>query len=325
MAITIPDLFSDTARIVDSMELYSFLSVEKIIRLDGVENSLEISQDEEEEDIAENDARSEDIRSSISIEVDRRKQALEDAYPFIMSTNGEELKFVSDYNIGQIAYLLSLLIQNSWSDGLLSDPHKISDPEFRQARRAFEVLAAISAAGYTNGPSFHIGRNRGGAAALLQHLRTAWLVVGDGTVRSQLIEDAPTDANDDGIDVISYRPSNAGPPHQSIVFAQSAAGQNWKGKSVKNIIEGFVRNWFEIAPVAQHEALMVVADLPDNRTINQQTTKLGFVSHRLLTPRNVLAGYNRYLNDSSVIDCGAEVALAEQWLSQYLLARGFSK
>jgi hypothetical protein len=325
MAISMPDLISDTARIVDSMELSSFLGVDKIIRLDDVENSLEISQDEEEEDIAESDARSEDIRSSISVEVDRRKQALENAYPFVMSTNGEELKFVSEYNIGQVAYLLSLLIQNSWSGGLLSDPHKISDPEFRQARKAFEVLAAVSAAGYTDGPSFHIGRNRGGALALLQHLRNAWVVVGDGTVRTDLIEDAPIDANDDGIDVISYRPSNAGPPHQSIVFAQSAAGQNWKGKSVKNLIEGFVRNWFVIAPVAQTEALMIVADLPDKRTINQQTTKLGFVSHRLLTPRNVLAGYGKYLIDNSVIDCGADLDLAEQWLKQYLISRGISE
>jgi hypothetical protein len=321
MAISVPDSHIDTSLIVDCMELSSFLSDQKTFRLDDIENAFEISQDEEEEDIGASDALAEDIRSRVGAEVDRRQQALQLAYPFAMSPNGEELSFTSEDNLGRVAYLLSLLIQNSWADGLLSVPHKITENEFISARSSFEVLAAVAAAGYARGPSFHIGRNRGGSHNLMAHLRTAWITIQDGSIRASPIDDAPRHANDDGIDAISFRPSQSGVPHQSIVYVQSAAGQDWKTKSIKTIVDRFLRNWFEVPPVSPQEYLMVVAALPDRRVVFQETQVLGFISHRLETPLYVLRAHELQLAGAIQLDCSDDLNVPTDWMTSYLSAR----
>lgn len=321
MAIAIPNSLGEISRVVDCMELNCCLSGNSVFRLDEIENELEISQDEEFVDVGANDAQSEDFRSQVGVEVDRRSRALKQAYPFAISRNGEELKFSFDDNLGQISYLLSLLIHNSWPNGLLTGPHKLTDPEFVTARRAFEILAAVAAAGYAIGPSFHIGRNRGGAQNLLAHLRSAWIIVGDGSIRQAPIDDAPRHANDDGVDVISFRPSQSGVPHQSIVFVQSAAGRDWKNKSVKGIVDRFLRNWFEVPPVSPKEYLMIVADLPDRNTNFQSTQELGFIAHRLEAPFHVYRANEMQLGGNLEFDCHAQIHIPRDWVQAYIAAR----
>jgi hypothetical protein len=263
-----------------------------------------------------------DFRSRVGAEIDRRKSSLGEAYPFSVSADGEELSFSGDLNYGQVAYLLSILIQNSWTDGLLSAPHKLSEPEFVSARSSFEIVAAFAAAGYAEGPSFHVGRNRGGAEKLLEYLRTAWEKIQDGSVRHSPVHDAPEHANDDGVDAISVRRSQSGLPHKGIVFVQSAAGQDWKSKSIKVIVDRFLRNWFDVTPVSPREYLMVIADLPERPTVFQRTQELGFIAHRLEAPAYALLA-EKLLNQGKLhLDCVDYRTRPNKWIDQYFSDRG---
>ena len=154
-----PPLVSDEPEVLaDWLELVTILSHAKIGYIDHVLDSADIAEDAEIEDIAAHDVLRESLVQTISEEVVRRVSALgTDAYPFVISVNGESLHLRDERTFGHLTYLSCLLISQSWRSGKLMSPARLTEEELRNARNHFEVLTAVSAVGLATGPSFLLG------------------------------------------------------------------------------------------------------------------------------------------------------------------------
>ena len=141
MNLDTPVEADDFACLVDWLELTALLSAERVARLDLVADALDIGADTEPNDFGDQDAKLEELANDLSEEVKSRINILGDqVYPFRISANGESVSIVGDLSYGSIAYIISLVISHSWSNGKLLPPSKLTDAEQRQGREIFEII-----------------------------------------------------------------------------------------------------------------------------------------------------------------------------------------
>ena len=308
----------DPSVLADWLELITALSREHIGRLDLISDFADIAEDTEFDDIAASGTIREALIEAITEEIGRRQQALDSgAYPFEMSANGESLYLKQELTYGQYTYLTCLIIVHSWRSGKLIPPTKLTDAELQNARGHFEILTAVAAVGLSNGPSFLLGTNRGGAIGLLKRIEHVCETVGEGKSRAVPDPAAPLAANDDGVDVLAVEMEADGPPHKNFWFCQSASGANYIDKPIVNEIKKFLEIWFEVRP-ANHRGALFCPALFSQKQARYLTLQLGHLCHRLRMPHYAQKGFEMIGQNKELINYVDDLQVPVNWLTAYL-------
>ena len=314
-----PPLDSDEPSVLaDWLELNTIFSKECVGHLDLVLGAVDIAEDIEIEDIAAYDTSRDAQAEAITEEIISRRNSLgSNAYPFKMSSNGEFLCVECNRTYGQSTYLACLIISQSWKSGKLVAPTRLNNSELRQARVDFEILTAVAAVGFATGPSFLLATNRQNAHSLLARIAHICNTVGEGQARNELHSAAPPAANDDGVDVIAVHQEVNGPPHRAFWFCQSASGENYKDKSIMNVIDGFLGIWFDQRPLRVDGALFFPA-IVDQNYATYKSPRLGHLCHRLRMPRYAQLGFEMISKNSELIHYVDDIHLPMRWLNECL-------
>lgn len=319
MTLASPRSDATRAELADWLELNALLSETGTAHTDVILNALGIEQDEENDDFGQSDVEKEQIIEGISEAIRERQEALtENAYPFSMSQNGEKLVFVSQDNYGHKTYIICLLISHSWASGILSGQLKMLACELLMGRTCFEIISAVASIGIvTPGISFWIGSNRSKASGLHRRLVEICNEVGEVRARPTVEDAAPVNANDDGVDVLAVAFEIGGPPHRQVVFGQAASGADFKKKSMKADMEGFMDIWFSVRPTNPQAALFVPAflELNDRRYFSK---RLGHVYHRLNLPAYAERGFSEFTKNETRLRYVDDVELPVRWIDQCL-------
>ncbi len=318
MSLDTPLEADDFSELVDWLELESLLSLCGVAKVKLIENALGISSDDEEKDIGLRDEQCEILNNGISEEVKRRVTSLgETVYPFNITRNGDALVRRNNVGYGASTYLISLVINHSWTNGKLSPPSKMTDAELNEGRNHFEVLATVAAIGMTRGPGFLLGTNRAGAEALLDRIRHICLVSGEGRARDALHPAAPQNANDDKIDIISVEMEPDGPPARRFIFGQSAAGADYENKPIRNEIKRFIDIWFDRGPANTEAAMFIPALLGENE-LDYHTRRLGHLLHRLRMPLYAQTGATLLAANAKLANYVGNINSPIAWFDEYV-------
>ena len=303
MGIASPLPAESIEQLVDWLELSAVLCASRV-RLDALTGALGIAADNDNarlDDMGDFDTRDQRIDSLLSevfTEIERRKHALKDAYPFSVSSSGEAFRIASDLNYGSYAYLVCLILHHHWSgSGKLEGEFRATATELAEGRNILEVFGVFALHSVVEyGHVFYVGRNRRSQEGLLEILQSACDAAGTAasTRHPQDIPAfAPKAPNDDQVDIIAIHAEPDGPPPRNWTFVQVAAGKNYPDKGLAGHMNRFFANWFSMPPVG-FVTVMAVPYLVDADRLEGDTRELGSIYHRLRLPRRALEGYSRY-------------------------------
>lgn len=323
MTILSPLNVDEVHELVDVLELTALFSREKAAYVDSLIGALDIGEDHHSEVIDQSDEGAEETSARIADEIKSRAETLgSNAYPFRISENGEVLNRLDVLHFGHVAYLIMLLINNSWAGGKLDAPLKLTPAEERSARNVFEVVSAVAAVGYADGPSFLIGTNRGGAEALLRRLAKVAQVANEGKARSALHPDAPRDANDDGVDIIAISPEvDNRPPVRGFFLAQSASGANYVNKPIKNLVDSWMDLWFEQKPANPCVAVVFVPAIMSPRHASYYA-RLGQMVHRVRLGHYAAKGADMVAQNPDLLNFVDDLDQPSKWIASYAVRTG---
>lgn len=226
-----PTLGLEVDDLVDWLELAALFDEFHVARLDTLIGSLLEQEETPEDDIGERDKQREQLVENLENEVEKRRRALGDTYPFELSEAGDELIINEDWRETQYAfYLICLIAAHVTGSAILRTP---PSGELLTALRnqVFQIIATLGLAGLSGGPAFSVGwpRNRGESITSL--LTRAAAAGGGFTVRNPPGPYTPPKEKDGGVDVIAWTPGDE-PPPTAFFFGQSASGKNWTDKPV---------------------------------------------------------------------------------------------
>ena len=143
----------------DYLELKAALSADRQAFSADIVNALELAAEGEFADVnAEIECR-EEVAAGAITRMTSRKRVLAATYPFELDDHGDAVLFTADDpDLGQAAYLISLLLSNLRSlSPLLEGPElHPSDDEIRQLRQYFQYFATAAIAAEIQGPAWSL-------------------------------------------------------------------------------------------------------------------------------------------------------------------------
>lgn len=301
--------------LVDWLELTAFFSDQRRARLDEIDGAFKILDQEQASDTGAEDALREERREEIEQEINERSDQIGDAYPFVLSDDGEELKLVADR--GPSSFYLTCLIFShaAKSPMLIVPPHKRLLARGR--RREFQILSTLAVAGHLDGPALSFGWPRASGATILQAIGRACQLSGVGTVRPAPGPVASKFAKDGGMDVIGWRPGvNGLPPPAEMCFGQAASGHGWRDKDAPSLLEDFYDAYYLYKPNSQATGVTIVPFRLTKEDYQMHNRRHGFILDRMRTPRAAAKGLELHKNGVQVDEANRAVALAV-WLGRY--------
>lgn len=303
----------------DYLELKAVLSGHGQSFSEDIVDALELAAESEFADVhAEIQAR-EEVAAGAVARMTSRKRVLATAYPFELDDRGDEVVFTAnDPDVGQAAYIVSLLLSNVRSLSPLLDGSDLhpSDQEVRQLRQYFQYFATAAIAAEIQGPAWSFGHPRPDGTGFIRKLSEIWAVLKDGTVNPHPA--APAAPKDDQVDVFAWREQPDGLPGFLLVAAQVATGKNWKDKSIKSHVNRvFAARWFDRPPATEMVAYHVVPFARLDDEFHDDVLVLGNVLHRLRVPRRVSEAALLARN-GVMIEAFDQLDNAVAWIGTYL-------
>ncbi len=283
-------------------------------------DAVELAADERYRDVnAEMEGR-EEVAAGAIARMASRKSVLGTAYPFEVDEEGEVVSFTAgDPDLGQLAYLVSLLLSNLRAlTPLLGDPELHPTPaEVRELRQYFQYFATAAIAAEIGGPAWSFGFPRPDKSGFITKLSEIWAVLQDGAVGAD--PSAPPLPKDDKVDIFAWRQQSDGLPGFLLVAAQVATGRDWKDKSLKDHIhEKFQKRWFmPRQPVTVMVAYHVIPFARPDESFRDDVLTLGNVLHRLRVPPRV-AEASGLVESGVMIEAFDQLDGAKGWIRSYL-------
>ena len=303
----------------DYLELKAVFSENRQSFSEEIVAALEASAETEFPDVNTELEKREDIAAGAVTRMTSRKRALAAAYPFDLDDQGAVIFFTAEQpNLGQTAYLVSLLLSNLRALTPLLDESILhpSDHEIRELRQYFQYFATAAIAGEIGGPAWSFGFPRPDGTGFLEKLSEIWTVLGDGRVKAD--PTAPAAPKDDQVDVFAWREQRDGLPGFLLVAAQVATGKNWKEKTIRSHIDRvFATRWFERAPATEMVAYHVVPFARPDDKFRDDVLVLGNVLHRLRVPRRVAEAAD-LARSGVAIEAFDQLKAATQWIESYV-------
>lgn len=253
--LSIPDRTEHVTKLADWLELSALHAPDGRIGFGTLVSASDLSIEEQEEDITDEDIRQESLVISVQAEIEaRRKMVGSNDYPFVVDQNGTALKFSGTLTTIGAIYLFCLFLSHAYDRTIIP---KALAPEIDNATRdLFQVCATVAAAGYVQGVATSFGWPRPDGTAFLAALRRIYQLFGDGTPVDAPPPAAPAQVKDEGIDIVAWRPTPDGLPGTHYLLGQVASGNDWRDKSVVAYIELFHQYWFHRQPASQHQPAM---------------------------------------------------------------------
>lgn len=219
-----------------------------------------------------------------------RQQALDTSYPFKINDASNEISFIVEtpFCLGQVAYLLSLILSNLEAVTPLMSGFKNSPSakEERNFRRYFQSFATAAVAAEVGGPAWSFGFPREDGTSFINKLTSIWQVLNDGHVQPRSY--APRHAKDDQIDIFAWRKQYDKLPGFLLVAAQVATGTTWRDKSIKaHVNKVFQERWFNPPPTTEIIPYHVIPFARPDEEFHEDIRICGNVLHRLRVPRRV--------------------------------------
>lgn len=306
----------------DYLELTAFFSEQARSFTKDLINATEIGAEDDYETVDEEMTDREEIVSSAVTRIDGRRNALGDAYPFLLDDGGDVLTYVGqEPSNGQAAYVLSLILSHlkAVSPILTGSIVHPSAAEEIVLRRYFQYFATAALAAEVNGPAWSFGHPRPDSSGFHAKLAEVWGVLRDGTLGKAV--GAPEQPKDDQIDVFAARMHRDMLPGFLLAAAQVATGKNWRDKSLRNHLENvFPARWFIRQPVARMICYHIIPFARPDREFPDNCLEFGNILHRLRVPYRVAEA--QALHDQGVaIEAFDQLSVAVEWIKAYA-ARG---
>ena len=289
-----PDEFGGTKQpnldlAADYLELKAIFSKEKESFSQDIIDALDFAADSELADVDAEMKNREEVADGAVARMASRKRVLAATYPFELDDRGDVISFVvEELDLGQTAYLLSLLLSNLRAVSPMLDGSEMhpSDQDVRALRQWFQYFATAALAAEIGGPAWSFGFPRPDGTGFIGKLTEIWGVLKDGSVEAHA--SAPRNPMDGGIDVFAWREQRDGLPGFLLAAAQVATGKDWKDKSIVSHIDGvFPGRWFERPPVTRMVPYHVIPFARPDDEFPDDVRVLGNVLHRLRVPHRV--------------------------------------
>jgi hypothetical protein len=317
-AVSTPPLDAGPAVLADWLELTAFFDPKTRARLDDIDDSFKIQDQEAANDDGEADAIKEDRRAQIEAEITERAEHLADAYPFTLSADGEELSLKPRQELGNAAfYMLCLIFSHATRSPILE--RAPSARALAQARRRhFQILSTLAVAGHIGGPALSFGWPRKSGETIVQAIQRACLLSGVGTARNPPGPVASKFAKDGGIDVIAWRPGiNQAPPPAEMCFGQAASGHGWQDKNALDVIPDFYESFYLDRPQTNRVGVTIIPFRLQPQDHIVYGHRHGHILDRLRTPRAALEGLRLASELGVVVDDADDVGLLGRWVLSY--------
>lgn len=265
--------------LVDWLELTAIFSPYGVARFDALLGALLELEETAENNIGDRDQQRERIIEGLETEIEIRHKELGNAYPFELSSSGDELFRCANWRDNDfVFYLICLITTHVTRSAILRTPP--SGELLRRLRnRVFQIIATLGLAGLSRGPAFSVGWPRESDETIVELLARASAAGGGFRVRTPPGPYVSPDEKDGGIDVIAWTHENQ-PPPTVFFFGQTASGKNWPGK-----------------PVADHARVFCAAYMQDQMTGNRACVTL--IPYRVL---DVALWNSQHLFHMSILD-----------------------
>jgi len=312
----------DFNRIADFLELTAFFANDCAALVSDIANQAIIGAAEDPADLDEEMRRGvEEIVSGTVARIEERQSALDTAYPFGLSSDGNILTYVpTQASFGQAAYILSLVLSNLRAMSPILDGSGVhpEDDEVRTLRQYFQYFGTAALAAEIRGHAWSFGFPRPDGSGFIAKLTEIWQVLGDGSVGVQA--GAPLRPKDDQVDVFAARPHLDRLPGFPIAAAQVATGNDARDKSLRGHLGAFKSRWFARQPVTDFAPYMIVPFARDRDSFVDDVRVMGNVLHRLRVPRRV-AEAEELVDANVTVEGYDQLAEAARWVVDYQIGR----
>ena len=240
----------------DWLELKAIASPDSKIGFGTLVSGTALTENEQEENIADEDTAEENFVIGVQNEIERRLKSIGDDYPFRIDDKGRHLQFITPVsNVGSV-YLFCLFLSHAYDRTIV--PKKLAPKVTNKTRDLFQACATVAAGGFVRGPSISFGFPRPDGTTFLKALHRVYKLFGDGTPRKTPRPAAAKKIKDNGIDIIAWRRSIDDLPCTLYLVGQVASGKDWEGKSVTTDRLHFHKYWFTSEPGSQaHDAMFM--------------------------------------------------------------------
>ncbi|GLP87072.1 hypothetical protein [Tritonibacter mobilis] len=304
--VVTPGLNAEDHVLVDWLELVAFFNEFRTARLDELDAAIEeqfetVEDGDPDEDtdalgdddagnIARADAEKERVRERIENEVDFRLKDCENAYPFVLGEDAEELVLVEDWQDERFTPYLTCLISTHLTKNSLFDFEVADGLIHRLRNRVFQVLSTFAMAGLARGSAASIGWPRADKADIIETLRRAEARGAGIKVKDEPGEYTPPHEKDGGVDVAAWHVGGR-PPPLHFFFAQVASGHDWRGKTVRILAEIFEENYLEYSHRGNVDyATLLPFRVVDNALWMRENKIHGVLLDRTRLPKHAVLG-----------------------------------
>lgn len=254
--LAVPDQSSTITKIADWLELKALSSPDGRVGFGTLISGVAMSENEQEEDIADEDAEDDRLALEAQNEIARRLKNIGEHYPFRIDERGYAMEFVAPQTIGGSAYLFCLFLSHAFDRSIV--PKLLAPKVTNTTRDLFQACATVAAGGFVTGPAMSFGFPRPDGSSFLKAMHRVYKAFGDGTPRKTPRAAAARAIKDNGIDIIAWRRSIDNLPCTLYLIGQVASGADWESKSVIPDRMHFHQYWFTSAPASQpHDAMFM--------------------------------------------------------------------
>lgn len=279
----------------DWVELKSLCDDFNFIPVADIRSAIELQEDIQDENIAQEDGEIEAIIDAILREIELRKSSLGSSYPYQVEPGGAVVSLLvpfADLEVDQKVYLYCLIFSHVTNSPVLSDVEKPLNSD----RDIMQICATIAAAGVVRGHSISFGFPRRDKSRFYEKAREVLELLGEGELHAE-DEVNPVHTlspKDSGIDVISWEHTPDRFPGKKIYISQVASGHNWKDKPVSHYITILQTYWLKRNILSRiNDAMFIPFDMTDdvdNRytakdLLESQLSNLGTIFYRRRVPK----------------------------------------
>ena len=302
----------------DYVELATFFDRDSRMLISDLINQTSIGAESDYTSLDDEIQHGEDeIAYGTVVRLEARIRALECVYPFKLDSDGNVLRCVLSEGLGQVAYIISLILSNlkSLSPILSGSPLHPDKEDVLSLRRFFQYFATAALAAEIGGMAWSFGFPRPDGSGFLDKLEQIWQILGDGRVQSQI--GAPHSPKDDKVDVFAARMHPDGLPGFLLAVAQVATGKDVSDKSLKGHLGAFKGRWFSRQPVTDFIPYMIVPFASSDDKLIDDVRTMGNMLHRLRMPRRVAEAEQLLGKKHVEIEGYDRLTEAARWVMDY--------
>lgn len=252
--LAVPDETVHRTKVADWVELRSISSPDGRLGFGTLISATALTENEQNEDIADEDNQEDELVLSVQNEIARRFRNVGDEYPFRIDDQGRAIQYTEPTSDVGFVYLFCLFLSHAFDRTIV--PKALAPKITNKTRDLFQACATVAAGGYVRGPAMSFGFPRPDGTDFLKSLHEVYKLFGDGRPCKTPRKAAPPNVKDNGIDIIAWRRSIDNLPSTHYLIGQVASGKDWVDKSVKADREHFHKYWFVDIPGSQPEDAM---------------------------------------------------------------------